>query len=649
MPRKHIRFRPTVTFAFAVLSACTMVPSASPPGSVDLVARAEAAAADGDLRRAAALYQQLAGASRGAQRAGYLTTAARLLIADGDFPVAQGLLVDARQNALPDQITTIDVLTARTDAATGQAPRALATLDALGPVSDPALAAIAAEARGLALFALGRPAEAIGVLIEREIWLDTAEDVLANQRVIWDGVARTPPGNPTSDDELVAGWLALAPLTAVVDDPAAFRRALFDWRSVYSTHPAANGVIAEIVERHRGGTDFPQRIALLLPLGSARRAQAQAVRDGFLAARIADGGAATATVVVFDTAERGAAAAYLDAQLDGADFIVGPLLPGNVDEIALQAGLTPTLALNFSQSDTAAFPPGFWQYALSPDDEAAEIAARAIAEGQRKAVALFASNDRGYRLEASFREAFQALGGEVVAAAAYVPEMQNASVPITEVLNISRSEQRHRRLQANLNRPVEFEARRREDVDMIFLQAGASAGRLLAPQLRFFRAGDLPTYATSDIYDTARGSSDNDLNGIVFPDLPILLTPTPTAARLAANLREFWPQQSQSQIRLYSFGYDAYQLIRPLFRLDPVDWPVQGVTGSLTLAAEGRVHRSLPFARFDDGVPTALGPTELIPGPPVESLSPDARPPDSLPVDSLPVESQAPAGLIGAR
>ncbi len=160
-----------------------------------------------------------------------------------------------------------------------------------------------------------------------------------------------------------------------------------------------------------------------------------------------------------------------------------------------------------------------------------------------------------------------------------------------------------------------FESRRRDDVDMIFLQATPGLGRLLTPQLRFHKAGDIPTYATSDIYDTARTTRDSDLNGVIFPDLPILVDPDPAAADLAAAFREYWPQQSRQWIRLYSFGFDAYQLVKPIFSPAPGDWPVTGTTGQLRLASDGRVHRALPFAQFRNGTPAAVAPLPpVVPG-----------------------------------
>ena len=612
---QSIARRSALCLAAIAVAACSMSPSAPPVQTAALESRAETALTAGDYRGAAALYRQLAATARGRQQAEHLLAAARALLNVPDYGSAFTVLTQARGAAELNQIAAIEILSARAEVGLARPAEALARLDALAPSNDTALALVAAEARALALFATGRHAEAVTVLVDREIWLDTSADVLANQRLIWNGVASLPSAMPSTRDDIVEGWLALAPLTRLETDPAAFRRALLDWRGLYATHPAAGGILAEIIATHRGAIDFPRTIALLLPLSSNLRAPAEAIRDGFLAARIADSAASQTEVKVYDSAALGSTNAYVAAQADGADFIVGPLLAGEVDQIVPLAGFVPTLALNFSQLEQTVFPSSLYQYALSPEDEARAIAAQAVAQGQLRAIALFASDDRGYRLMNSFTESYEALGGEILATAAYVPESQsanrnaprNAADLIAGVLNIDRSEQRHRRLQANLNQAVEFESRRRQDVDMIFLQASASLGRLLAPQLRFHQAGDIPTYATSDIHDTARSGRDSDLNGLIFPDLPILLTPDRNAAELAEDFRTYWPDQSAQWIRFQSFGYDAYKLVRPIFSPSlENDWPVAGVTGQLELAGDGRVHRGLPFAQVEGGRPEAI-------------------------------------------
>lgn len=618
-------------FSLAVLAGCESQPIRSTADLGRLESQAQAQAESGNLGVAIGIYRQLAEASRGSQRTDYIIAGSRLALERSDWNVAQVWLADASANAAPTQQPPINVLRARAEVGLRRPESALQILAGVSPPLSQTLSRDIAEVRGLAFFALGRVVDAVQTLIDREIWLDDANAILANQYMIWEGLAGSASlaaNVNRTGDSVVDGWLDVAPLAAIASDPVEFRRGLLEWRQRFVDHPAAAGILADLLAEQRLAGAQATRIALLLPLNSAVRAQALAVRDGFLAAHLQSANASEASVTIYDTAGSGSTAAYLQAQLEGADFIVGPLLPTNVEEVISQSGFVPTLALNFSQTE-GALSQGFYQFALAPEDEAQAIAERAIAAGQTTAIALFASSDRGYRIAASFESAFRALGGRVLNTAAYVPETQNFGQTIRNLLDISSSQRRHQRLQANLGRAINFEPRRRQDVDMIFLQADPSLGRLLAPQLRFHDAGDIPTYATSDIFDPARQVNDPDLNGVVFPDLPLLLTPDRIAANLTDQLQQFWPQRARQWIRFYGFGFDAYQLVNQLYNQGAATWPMQGTTGGLDFAADGKIRRSLPFAQFQSGRPV-----------PVAPIAPAPRPNEF---------SDRPAGFFGAR
>jgi outer membrane PBP1 activator LpoA protein len=153
--------------------------------------------------------------------------------------------------------------------------------------------------------------------------------------------------------------------------------------------------------------------------------------------------------------------------------------------------------------------------------------------------------------------------------------------------------------------PIQFEPRRRQDVDLIFLEADARMGRLLIPQLRFHSLGDIPTYATSGIYQPGANTRDNDLNGIIFPDTPAVLAPDQGTAAIRSELQVYWPQRD-GQVRFYGMGFDAYQLVGALYEGDVSGWPLHGMSGDLSVAADGRIHRTLPLGQFRNGRPVAL-------------------------------------------
>jgi hypothetical protein len=185
------------------------------------------------------------------------------------------------------------------------------------------------------------------------------------------------------------------------------------------------------------------------------------------------------------------------------------------------------------------------------------------------------------------------------------------------LLNVRRSNDRHRRLAANLGVPVPgFEARRRQDIDMILaIVADDRTGRLIASQLRFYGAGDIPVYANAAVFDPGKTARDNDLNGFIFADTPALLSPTADASALRGDLQAYWPERA-SLSRFYGMGFDAYGLVAPLYVNDGTAWSMRGLSGDLSLDSQGRVRRVLPLAQFRSGRPVAL---DAPPAQPIEA------------------------------
>ncbi len=604
----------TAWLAAGCISAPIGAPSAE---AVALERRARAAEQSGDAAAAMQLYRQLANVTTGSARAGYLLEGARLAVAAEDNTLASQWLAEADPLGTAAQRQAIVVLRAELDLLAMRPADALMRLDGLPRSAPVAVLTEADRVRGRALFALDRPVEAVRTLVERETWLESAAAIRENQRLIWDELASADLADAAATgDELIDGWLALAPIAASAVSGAELRGALVDWRRAHATHPAGTALLADLLATGRGGDAYPEQIALLLPISSPQRALALAIRDGFLAAHLADGPhSEPLSIRVYDTAQLGAAEAYRRAQLEGAAFIVGPLLGPEVNSILPEAGLVPTLALNFADAD-ASLTPSFWQFALAPEDETRAIARRAFADGARTAVALVPIDASGWgmRLLNSFRAEFERLGGRLLEHETYERAARDFSSPIEALLNLDLSQQRRTRLQANLGVNLQFEARRRQDADMIFLAApDRESARLLAPALRLYLTGEpLPVYANTDIHEPAATARDGDLNDIYFPDSPWLLDPDPRGAALRQALQTHSPQRAAGGVlRLYGMGVDAYRLVGSLFSGGADSWPIDGLSGQLELGVDGRIRRSLPFAQFRNGRPVALQPIPL--------------------------------------
>ena len=348
------------------------------------------------------------------------------------------------------------------------------------------------------------------------------------------------------------------------------------------------------------GLEPAPHIALLLPVSGRAAGPAISVRDGFMTAYYQTPAEERPRVRIYDTGTQSVAQALTAAASAGADFIVGPLTREEVAAAADFPGArAPLLALNFLAPERVA-PAKFYQYALSPEDEARLAARRVLEDHHRRGVALVPAGDWGTRVLGAFRQELIAGGGDLLATGLIEPGRTDFSDTITEVLRITDSGTRHRRLESILGTKLQFEPRRRNDIEFIFAPAQATIERLLRPQLRFHYAGDIPTYATSDGFEPDLHANE-DLEGLMFPDMPWILGGELAEAVRAAT-QNAWPSGGPQRGRLFAFGFDAFRLAQALRRSGPVGNPsVDGLTGHLTFDDERRVRRDLGWAQVRNG------------------------------------------------
>ncbi|MDO8861385.1 penicillin-binding protein activator [Haliea sp. E1-2-M8] len=395
------------------------------------------------------------------------------------------------------------------------------------------------------------------------------------------------------------GWLQLALLNATAGSVAELQTGLQQWRREHPEHAAAAPL--------PGGLEFLaealqplQKVALLLPFGGPLEPAARAVRDGYLAHHYAARarGGASHEVAFVDTDEfPSAVAAYQHAVANRADLVIGPLSKEGVTELGqLNQRPVPVLALNRIDQPVKQDVSALVQLSLAPEDDAARIAELAFGQGARRALVLRPAGARGARLEEVLRQRWQALGGSIATTASYSsPEAY--SDQIKHALNLGASEQRARDIRSMLAANIEFTARRRQDIDVVFLLAGTPAeARSLKPLLAFHYAGTLPVYATSSIYGGLPDPRNRDLSGARLVELPWLLGSNPSLrVAIAAG-----GTGSDDFSRLNALGADAWLLQARFAQLQGgADTLIRGSTGLLRLDPGLRILREPELATFD--------------------------------------------------
>lgn len=582
-------------------------------------AAAQALADQGNNAEAAKRYEALADASSGQARGHARVMAAEQWRA-GAFPEkARELLKQIDTSALAASDRVQFALTHAELALQDDNPR-----EALDWLQQPQLQPTQAQqstllqVRARALFKMGSAIDATRLLIKRGGLLSANQARLANQRLIWDGLtqSREPldaSALPAGSSDVLRGWVSLGAIgRSLWQAPNQFRDRIQAWQESHPAHPANDALIAQVLDEYQRLYSYPARVALLLPLTGPYADAGKAIRDGLLAARYQTRNDRNPPrITVYDTHGNGPGAtkAYQAATAAGAGLVVGPLTKEAVSAIAKTSRTAPVLALNYlddiGPAPTRAL---FYQFGLAPEDEARQAAERLVQEGLTRGIALAPDSDWGNRMMLAFKKRFETLGGTLLDGEYYRPNQNDFSTPIVRALNVDASQRRYRQLRATLGLDIQFEPRRRQDVQFVFMAARERDAKLIRPQLKFHQGLGLPVYATSSVFEPSAGA-DSDLNGIAFADMPWIISPDTTATHTENQLRALWPERFGASPRLFALGFDAYRLV-PLMAnsLDPLQHPVPGATGILHMDKEHRIHRDLFWARIRNGKPVLLPP-----------------------------------------
>lgn len=408
-----------------------------------------------------------------------------------------------------------------------------------------------------------------------------------------------------NDDPVTQGWLDLGiAWKEGAADPDHAKDRLLLWRAHYPKHPAEQQLLNNLIERIDALLRRPKKIAVLLPQSGPYAAAAKAIREGLIAAYYDDPEGSDIPLVFYDNSNQADTRShYQQAVQDGADLLIGPLNKQAVEQLEQSHELSmPVLALN---QVTLSAPPadGFYQYALSPESEARQLAEKAWLDGKRTAIALVPDDSWGKRMASAFADHWQSLGGILLNVQPYPANSYDFSDQITQSLNIAASQQRKNQLQSAIRRNVEFEPRRRQDVDFIFLAARGNSARQILPQLKFYHAADVPVYTTSHFWSgIANSKKDIDLDGATFADIPWILGDDNSTALSLQQFSASVKALDLRYLRLYAMGMDAWHLAANLGRLHLAsEESLDGKTGILSIDKSGIVHRRLVWARFQNG------------------------------------------------
>ncbi len=513
----------------------------------------------------------------GAQRLDWVKLSARLALAKQSPEVALDLIESGRLN--------VPTLLSRAPQAT-QNDFALLKADAL------VLAGMVAQSLQLR------------VSIEPAL---SGDDHIYNQQMVWllllnltQSDLQALAAESTGD---LLGWIELALLYRdPLDDMDAQTSKLSLWEDRWPGHPAAENP-PEMIEALRHALDQrPATIAVLLPMSGPLATAGKTIANGMISVWFLalEKQQQRPQIRFYDSGMYDVTALYDQAVSEGAELIIGPLDKSKVAQLAEYDHLSiPVLALNYV--DEQHMPENFFQFGLSPEDEARQVARRSWMEGAQLAAMLYPQTEWGQRMATTFAQSWESEGGLLTSEQAFA---QNHSDAVSMLLDIPKSRARARAM-AQYFDDLQFEPRRRKDLDFIFLAASPDQARQIKPALNFHYGSDIAIRATSHIYSgMPEPIRDIDLNSVQFVDIPWLLD---QSTSLHLITQEAWPEGHGRYARLFALGIDAYRLHARIGLMKQVPtMQLPGATGHLQLREDDRIVRELDWAVFRNGQPVRL-------------------------------------------
>jgi outer membrane PBP1 activator LpoA protein len=352
-----------------------------------------------------------------------------------------------------------------------------------------------------------------------------------------------------------------------------------------------------------------QSIAIILPLSGRLAGQGDAIKQGILAGyydQIDNNGPtqqATTLTFIDSGSEQLLNSIINEESLAGFDVIVGPLLKSHLSQVdVLASPATLRIFLNEADNLNAMSVNSLKNYfALSPEQEAIELAAKMRAQNIRHPILIHDNSSITNRMAEAFLLAWANTETQPLTPnPSRVEYADNTSMRagITSALDVLQSQQRINQM-ANLStEKVLSVTRNRRDVDAFVVFAKPNEVELINPiiesSMSLFTGEQLPVFATSYSYNHKKNrNSLRDLRNLVFVDMPFVL-PEGRESTLARQADTLFNEPSSSFLRLFSFGYDAVQLSAQALSLRIFNHLTSnGLTGTISINKNGIVQREL--------------------------------------------------------
>lgn len=309
-------------------------------------------------------------------------------------------------------------------------------------------------------------------------------------------------------------------------------------------------------------------------------------------------------VKVYDTDSKPLATLLAQAQADGMDLIVGPLLKGDVATLA--TANTPLNILALNELDTPIARPNVCYFSLSPEDEARNAAQFIRQDNKTAPLVLTPDNNFGRRIAQSFADEWQKNGGGVVLHQTFSGN-PGSSLSLTGVPmqpsspQASQPEDALIQPEGSVTQPQPVSG----GVDSVYIIATSDQLIYIKPTLEFATSarGRPAFYASSRSNKAGTGKDFQfEMEGLKLTDIPLIAGGNPQLLNQAAG--KFG--NDYTRVRLYAMGMDAWRLANQFGDMQRHTLRMNGASGDITVTDNCTVYRHLPWLVFKQGNLTPL-------------------------------------------
>ncbi|MBN3051332.1 penicillin-binding protein activator [Pectobacterium brasiliense] len=508
--------------------------------------------------------------------------------------------------------------------------------------------------------AQGRPSiELLRAYIAQEPLLKGDEHQM-NLDQTWLALTQMSPQESNSllinaNENVLQGWVDL--LNNYQDNrtsPDQLKSAIQDWQTRYPHHPAAKTLPTQLNQVINYQQSSVNSIALLLPLNGQAQVFANAIQQGFNAAKNGQIAAAALSapaapsadatqveqvtpssegqksqsptpeaqatsaglssslpVKVYDTSSQPLANILTQAQQDGASLVIGPLLKNEVDQLVNSQSPLNILALN--QPEHVENSPNICYFALSPEDEARDAAKFIHQQGKQQPLVLAPRGALGDRIINAFAQAWNQQSGtsalqQRFGNTAELKQAINSGAGLSlsgQPVSVSQQQAQSGTTIGGLTIPSQVQPTTSSSVsgniDAVYIIATPDELSLIKPMIdmRTTSRARPALYASSRSFQAGLGPDFRlEMEGLQFSDIPLLAGANPALMQQVSS--QF--KNDYSLVRLYAMGMDAWTLASHFGEMRQIpSHQIPGATGMLSSGPDCTINRQLTWQQYSQG------------------------------------------------